>query len=113
MQPIDFDNAAAFTPFFTERVEISGPRPDGVELRGTYAVCLLFGGSSPALVNLSPQNEATLLTVLVARRGDGAWNRTEQPQIGDTVRLRDGRRFDVKRVDALDDTHYTLEAREC
>ena len=113
MKPIDFDNARAFTPFFAECAEISGARPDGVTVRGTYAVCLLFGGNADALVDLSPENEATLLTVLLARRGAGAWNRQEPPQIGDVVKLRDGRKFSVRKCTAYEDTHYTLDAREC
>lgn len=111
MAKFNADFSKAFSPFFDERIGIEGVRPSG-RFRGSFAACLFFGENADSLDDLSPSDESTLLTAMVARRGSRAWNLDFDPQVGDILSLSSSRAFAVKSVDSFHDDYYKLEARE-
>ena len=81
---LDFSNPAAFEPFYSDTVSVTGARASG-RFTGTFAACVLDDGLEDPLADVSTASTRRRAMVYIPKTGDGGWNDTQPPQVGDTV----------------------------
>ena len=112
---IDFNNSAAFEPFFDEIVEITATRPSGV-IAGAFRACVLPITFVDPYASVDSSSEVQKFSVLIPKNGEGAWIERivgSKPVIGDRVDLKSGVKTVVTRVATTAEDQWELETKEC
>lgn len=106
-----FASAHAFDSFYDRTVAVEGVR-QGKSLRGQYRACVDELGFADPLGDSDSSSDRRAVSILVPRRGEGAWI-GGRPQVGDIVRI-DGLevRFRVSRVSLPLGQDWQIEARQ-
>lgn len=91
------------------RKTATGTRP----VRGLLTSCTTSSGFNDPLGELSASSGDKLITVLVPKRGEGAWFDATDPQEGDVLTLEDGDKYAVISVDETRGLYYKIGARKC
>ena len=112
MLTIDFDIRPAFAPFFSDTIVVDGVRPfAGVSRRvsGTFKACVIDCGFSDAMSEADAESDVREFSVSLPA---GEWIDRTRPQVGDRIRLADGRQLAVAHVNSLAGDTWSMTARE-
>ena len=91
------------------RKTATGTRP----VRGLITSCTISSGFSDPLGELAASSADKLVTVLVPKRGEGAWFDATDPLEGDGLTFEDGERYAVVSVSETRGLYYKIGARRC
>lgn len=80
--PSVWHNPAAFAPFFDQSV---GYR--GLAQSGTFKACVCEDGMADPLADASTSTDVLAVVVTIPKFGEGGWNHTARPRIGDKIHL--------------------------
>lgn len=103
---------SAFSPMFTDTVEINGVRPNGCVFRDSFASCVYPPEDDVAFGDCEADTTRKRIKLLVIKRGDNGWNKRFPPQMGDEVALEDGSKWKMTSVDNQLNW-FSIEARSC
>jgi len=80
--PSIFHNPAAFAPFFDQSVGYHG-----LAQSGTFKASVCEDGLSDPLAEASVDTDVKAVVVTIPKFGEGGWNHTSRPRVGDKITL--------------------------
>lgn len=113
---INWNNHAAFEPFYTDSVTVEAVRKGGQDCGGTFR-CMVSRDGYDAPIDDSGSSHVNrrTITVTIPKSGSDGWysgGKDEKPRPGDSVTTpNDGVQWSVFEVDE-DDMDFILKARE-
>lgn len=107
-----WNTAEPFSPMFSETVEVSGSRAKGQSFRGSFSACVYPVEDEEPFADTDADSDLRHFRLLVTKMGRRGWNKPYPPQIGDQVKLKNGSKWKVSKMEDRQ-FWFELEARNC